>query len=52
LTSRELRFLTFASIEYEGQIFMTPRDFLDSVTQMQPMRKSDFLSFYFMSLSN
>lgn len=28
LTRRELRFLHFASVEYEGQVYMTPQDFL------------------------
>uniref|UniRef100_A0A914VXI1 EF-hand domain-containing protein n=1 Tax=Plectus sambesii TaxID=2011161 RepID=A0A914VXI1_9BILA len=36
LSSREQRFLRFASVEYNGQIFMTPRDFIDSLTQEQP----------------
>ncbi len=41
-TQRELRFLSFASVEYEGQIYMTPQDFLESVTEEVPRRK--FLS--------
>lgn len=39
LTSREKRFLKFASIESTGTIYMTPRDFLDSVTQEHPRRE-------------
>ncbi|XP_069487690.1 calcium uptake protein 3, mitochondrial isoform X2 [Ambystoma mexicanum] len=35
-TSREQRFRTFASLEYEGQLYMTPRDFLESVTTDEP----------------
>ena len=33
LTAREKRFLKFASVEYNGQIYMTPQDFLDSVVE-------------------
>ncbi|XP_014255724.1 calcium uptake protein 3, mitochondrial, partial [Cimex lectularius] len=36
LTSRERRFLKFASAEYDGQIYMTPRDFLDSFIHQEP----------------
>jgi len=37
------RFLSFASIEVDGEICMTPRDFLDSVIQDHP-RSISFLS--------
>ena len=33
LTAREKRFLKFASVEYDGQIYMTPQDFLESVVE-------------------
>ena len=36
LTYREMRFLQFASIQYHGQIYMTPQDFLESVTEEVP----------------
>ncbi|XP_028967665.1 calcium uptake protein 3, mitochondrial [Galendromus occidentalis] len=36
LTPRERRFIRFASVEFEGQLFMTPQDFLDSVTDLDP----------------
>ncbi|XP_013779721.1 calcium uptake protein 3, mitochondrial-like isoform X2 [Limulus polyphemus] len=36
LTSREKRFVKFASVEYRGQIYMTPQDFLESVTETEP----------------
>ena len=36
LTSREKRFLKFSSVEYEGQIYMTPQDFLESVVEAEP----------------
>lgn len=39
LTQRERRFIKFASVEYDGQLYMTPQDFLDSVTETDPRRK-------------
>ncbi|CAL8078521.1 unnamed protein product [Orchesella dallaii] len=36
LTSRERRFLRFASVEYDGQLYMTPQDFLESVVEAEP----------------
>ncbi len=38
-TQRELRFLSFASVEYEGNVYMTPQDFLESVMEEAPRRK-------------
>ncbi|XP_053559903.1 calcium uptake protein 3, mitochondrial isoform X2 [Bombina bombina] len=35
-TSREQRFRIYASLEYEGQLYMTPIDFLESVTTDEP----------------
>jgi Ca2+-binding EF-hand superfamily protein len=35
-SQRELRFLSFASVEYEGNIYMTPQDFLESVAEEMP----------------
>ncbi|XP_069833769.1 calcium uptake protein 3, mitochondrial isoform X4 [Dendropsophus ebraccatus] len=35
-SSREQRFRVFASLEFEGQLYMTPRDFLQSVTTDEP----------------
>ncbi|XP_048772290.1 calcium uptake protein 3, mitochondrial-like isoform X2 [Ostrea edulis] len=35
-TYREMRFLHFASVEYKGVIYMTPQDFLESVTEDMP----------------
>ncbi|MEE6461905.1 hypothetical protein FKM82_001442 [Ascaphus truei] len=35
-SSREQRFRIFATLEYEGQLYMTPRDFLESVTTDEP----------------
>ena len=36
---REQRFLTFASVELDGNVYMTPQDFLESVTEEHPRRK-------------
>ncbi|XP_037941308.1 calcium uptake protein 3, mitochondrial-like isoform X2 [Teleopsis dalmanni] len=36
LTPRERRFIKFASAEYNGQLYMTPQDFLDSVVEQEP----------------
>ncbi|XP_070613742.1 calcium uptake protein 3, mitochondrial isoform X3 [Erythrolamprus reginae] len=35
-TSRERRFLTFASLKFEGQLFMTPCDFIQCVSSDEP----------------
>lgn len=39
LTSRERRFIRFASVEYDGQLYMTPQDFLESVVEAEPRRE-------------
>ena len=36
LTNREKRFIKFASVEYRGQVYMTPQDFLESVVEAEP----------------
>ncbi|XP_075226925.1 mitochondrial calcium uptake 3 isoform X1 [Lycorma delicatula] len=36
LTSRERRFIKFASVEYDGQVYMTPQDFLESFVDQDP----------------
>ncbi|XP_058452222.1 calcium uptake protein 3, mitochondrial isoform X2 [Malaya genurostris] len=36
LTARERRFIKFASVEFDGQIYMTPQDFLESVVEQEP----------------
>ncbi|XP_069131039.1 calcium uptake protein 3, mitochondrial-like isoform X4 [Argopecten irradians] len=35
-TYREVRFRQFASVEYKGMTYMTPQDFLESVTEEMP----------------
>lgn len=43
-TPREQRFRRFASLEFEGQLYMTPYDFIQAVTSDEPKRKQeDFL---------
>lgn len=39
LTSRERRFIKFASVEFDGQLYMTPQDFLDSVVEQEARRE-------------
>lgn len=39
LTSRERRFIKFSSVEFDGQLYMTPQDFLDSVVEQEARRK-------------
>lgn len=39
LSAREKRFIKFASVEFDGQIYMTPQDFLESVVEQEPRRK-------------
>ncbi|KAJ7326731.1 hypothetical protein JRQ81_016490 [Phrynocephalus forsythii] len=43
-TSREQRFRMFASLEFEGQLFMTPYDFIQSVTNDEPRRPKQWKS--------
>ncbi|XP_056414726.1 calcium uptake protein 3, mitochondrial isoform X2 [Hyla sarda] len=43
-SSREQRFRVFASLEFEGQLYMTPRDFLDSVTTDEPRNSKKWRS--------
>ena len=43
---REVRFRQFASVEYDNNIYMTPQDFLESVTEESPRRKSFWFSLF------
>lgn len=36
ISIRESRFRAFASVEYDGQLYMTPQDFLESVLEESP----------------
>lgn len=40
MSRREKRFHEFASCEYNGQIVMTPHDFIESLIENQPKSKS------------
>lgn len=42
-TPREQRFRRFASLEFEGQLYMTPYDFIQAVTNDEPKRKQEFI---------
>uniref|UniRef100_A0A0N5BW72 EF-hand domain-containing protein n=1 Tax=Strongyloides papillosus TaxID=174720 RepID=A0A0N5BW72_STREA len=39
LSKKDIRFLLFASVEYDEVIYMTPSDFLDSLTQEYPKER-------------
>ncbi|XP_063314123.1 calcium uptake protein 3, mitochondrial isoform X4 [Pelobates fuscus] len=43
-SSREQRFRVFASLEHEGQLYMTPRDFIESVTTDEPKNAKNWRS--------
>ncbi|KAJ8943424.1 hypothetical protein NQ318_020675 [Aromia moschata] len=45
LTSREKRFIRFMSVEYDGQLYMTPQDFLESVVEAEPRRSPRIISY-------
>lgn len=36
MSSHEYRFRMFSSVEYEGQLYMTPQNFIESVTMSEP----------------
>ncbi|KAI5105192.1 calcium uptake protein 3, mitochondrial-like isoform X2 [Silurus meridionalis] len=39
MSAHEHRFRLFSSVEYEGQLYMTPQDFIESVTMSEPKKK-------------
>ncbi|XP_047013120.1 calcium uptake protein 3, mitochondrial isoform X3 [Ictalurus punctatus] len=39
MSGHEHRFRLFSSVEYEGQLYMTPLDFIESVTMSEPKKK-------------
>ncbi|XP_057276335.1 calcium uptake protein 3, mitochondrial isoform X6 [Pezoporus wallicus] len=43
-TPREQRFRRFASLEFEGQLYMTPYDFIQAVTSDEPKRTKKWRS--------
>uniref|UniRef100_A0A8C2WCS9 Mitochondrial calcium uptake family member 3 n=1 Tax=Cyclopterus lumpus TaxID=8103 RepID=A0A8C2WCS9_CYCLU len=40
MSSHEHRFRMFSSVEYEGQLYMTPQNFIESVTMSEPRSNS------------
>uniref|UniRef100_A0A8C3I0R6 Mitochondrial calcium uptake family member 3 n=1 Tax=Chrysemys picta bellii TaxID=8478 RepID=A0A8C3I0R6_CHRPI len=47
-TSREQRFRIFASLEFEGQLYMTPHDFIQSVTSDAPKCLISYTEYLFL----
>ncbi|XP_073710286.1 calcium uptake protein 3, mitochondrial isoform X2 [Misgurnus anguillicaudatus] len=39
ISAHEHRFRLFSSLEYDGQLYMTPLDFIESVTMSEPKKK-------------
>ncbi|KAL6480286.1 hypothetical protein MHYP_G00113190 [Metynnis hypsauchen] len=39
MSAHEHRFRLFSSVEYEGQLYMTPLDFIESITMSEPKKK-------------
>ncbi|XP_055014186.1 calcium uptake protein 3, mitochondrial isoform X2 [Boleophthalmus pectinirostris] len=44
MSSHEHRFRMFSSVEYEGQLYMTPQNFIESVTMSEPRNKRPWKS--------
>ncbi|XP_060920692.1 calcium uptake protein 3, mitochondrial isoform X7 [Labrus mixtus] len=44
MSSHEHRFRTFSSVEYDGQLYMTPQNFIESVTMSEPRNKRPWRS--------
>ncbi|XP_068606978.1 calcium uptake protein 3, mitochondrial [Brachionichthys hirsutus] len=44
MSSHEQRFRLFTSVEYEGQLYMTPQNFIESVTMSEPRNKRPWRS--------
>ncbi|XP_068176964.1 calcium uptake protein 3, mitochondrial isoform X6 [Antennarius striatus] len=44
MSSHEHRFRIFSSVEYEGQLYMTPQNFIESVTMSEPRNRSPWRS--------
>ncbi|KAM9449953.1 calcium uptake protein 3, mitochondrial isoform 4-T4 [Clarias gariepinus] len=42
MSSHEHRFRLFSSLEYEGQLYMTPQNFIESVTMSEPRIKKSW----------
>ncbi|XP_035274595.1 calcium uptake protein 3, mitochondrial isoform X12 [Anguilla anguilla] len=44
MSSHEHRFRMFSSVEYEGQLYMTPLNFIESLTMSEPKNKKSWRS--------
>ncbi|XP_072240638.1 calcium uptake protein 3, mitochondrial isoform X2 [Leuresthes tenuis] len=44
MSSHEYRFRMFSSVEYDGQLYMTPQNFIESVTMSEPRNKKPWRS--------
>uniref|UniRef100_A0AAV2LHA5 EF-hand domain-containing protein n=1 Tax=Knipowitschia caucasica TaxID=637954 RepID=A0AAV2LHA5_KNICA len=44
MSSHEYRFRMFSSVEYDGQLYMTPQNFIESVTMSEPRNKRPWKS--------
>ncbi|XP_019732378.1 calcium uptake protein 3, mitochondrial isoform X3 [Hippocampus comes] len=44
MSSHEHRFRMFSSVEYDGQLYMTPQNFIESVTMSEPRNKRPWRS--------
>ncbi|XP_029292859.1 calcium uptake protein 3, mitochondrial isoform X6 [Cottoperca gobio] len=44
MSSHEHRFRMFSSVDYEGQLYMTPQNFIESVTMSEPRNKRPWRS--------
>lgn len=44
MSSHEYRFRMFSSVEYEGQLYMTPLNFIESLTMSEPKNKKAWRS--------
>lgn len=40
MSAHEHRFRLFSSLEFDGQLYMTPLDFIESVTMSEPKSES------------
>ncbi|XP_055364076.1 calcium uptake protein 3, mitochondrial isoform X8 [Betta splendens] len=48
MSSHEYRFRMFSSVEYEGQLYMTPQNFIESVTMSEPRRIISYTEYLFL----
>ncbi|XP_038146916.1 calcium uptake protein 3, mitochondrial isoform X11 [Cyprinodon tularosa] len=48
MSSHEHRFRMFSSVEYEGQLYMTPQNFIESVTMSEPRRIISYTEYLFL----